>query len=152
MIETVEHVTHLCKTVTQVTHLPVTGILQDVQLNIEQFLELEPVLRQLQLLGVLGEVYYAQGIVERHETMLAHDVCRQRLLHLTVKKLEQVLHQLCHRIGVEPATLHLLGGVVVRLQSHTAQLQCGGVIHIGMRNVYPAIEHGRLAEHHVLRM
>ena len=123
MIETVEHVTNLCKAVTQVTHLPVTGILQYVQLYIEQLLELEPVLSQLQLLGVLREVYNAQGVVERHETMLAHYIRCQRLLHLAVKKLEKVLHQLGHGVGVEPATLHLLGGVVVRLQTHTAQLQ-----------------------------
>ena len=133
-----------------IAHLPFFGIMKNIQLDVEEFLELEPVLCKLQFLWITWEMHNAQGIVERHKAVLLYDVGRQGLGDRLRKQREEVLHKLEHCSGVQPAAFHLLSGIIIGLQTHCVQFQQRCIIHIGVSDIHPAVEHGRLAEYYIL--
>ena len=54
-------------------------LLQKRQLEIEKLLELEPVPGLFQRSHILGEMYVPECKMQRHKTVLLHDVFRKRL-------------------------------------------------------------------------
>ena len=96
VIETVESIAHLGKAVPHITHLPVFGIMQYIQLYIEKFFKFKTMLCRLKLQIIFGKMYRPQRLGERHKIMLAYNFGCEGFPNLPADKRKEVLHKLCH--------------------------------------------------------
>ena len=124
-----------------------TRVAQQVQLDEEQLLELLAVGGAAQRLGALRKVQVADGLRPRYQTEALDEAVGQRLIQaLGGPLVEQRLHQTFDASAVHARLLHLVRRVVVRLQTHSIQLQRVGWIQVGMRNIDAPVEDSGTAE------
>ena len=110
----------------------VAGIPQNVQLDVEQFFELQSQTGLFQLLGIQRIVNLAQSLIARHEVELLGDEVGQRFWDTDFQRFEQRLGQSFNRTAVQSHFLHLLRGVVVRLHAHRREFQFFCQVDVGM--------------------
>ena len=132
--------------------LTVAGIAQDVELYIEQFLELQPILCLAQQFGIRWEMNLAKCFRQRHQMMGMNQCRRKSLGQRFVQLLQQSSHQFLNCMRIEQHTLHLLRRVVVGLHSQSRELQLRCRIDVGMGDVNALVEEGGFAEYNVLRL
>ncbi len=100
---------------------------------------------------------------QRHQQQPLDDALRERLFDKTLGRLfDRALGRLSRRLAlqlieegacealyaaaVQAPALHLLGGVVVGLQAHRAELQAADWVDVGMCYVYPSVEDSGASE------
>ena len=97
--------------------LPTLHLPKDLQLDVEQFLELEPRAGVLHGQRVLGEMHIDERVRKAHQPILPEKVHTDRVRHAAAEIRQQTGYHGAHGFGIDPHTLHLLRGVVVRLES-----------------------------------
>ena len=128
------------------------GLLQDVELDVEQFLELHALACGVEHLGVGREVDVLQRVLQPRQGVLCKQVGRQGFGPVAAGQgLQGVEDDFLQCLGVEVGILHLLGGVVEGLQPRRSGCgERGGFLHLGVHDAVVPVEAGGLAEHHVL--
>ena len=96
------------------------GIAQDIELQIEKFLEFEAELGSSQLVGRGGKMYVVKRIAEIHDMGAGNDRRRKGLGQGTGYGLPQRGDDFLHGLGVEEVRLHLFGGGIIGLQPRIA--------------------------------
>ena len=149
-VEAVEVVAHLREDVAAVLAAMVGGVTQYVELHVEELLELQSLARLLHLDGVLRIVDAAQGSVARDEVACVHDEVGQRLGYRLRYLLQHRLHHLLQGARGDVALLHLLGSDVVGLHAHLGELQFGGALYLGMRELEASAVYRGASKHDVV--
>ena len=71
---------------------------------------------------------------------------RESLFQWFCEFADECLRQLLHGPGGNSGLLHLLGRDVKRLHPHVVELQLGSIVNVGVGELEPAVEYGRLSE------
>ena len=124
---------------------------QYLQLDIEEFLELEPLPRLLQSGVVLGEVDIGECLGQPHQMVPLQHVHTDGIGHAVLaKSRHQLADNHADNLGIDARPLHRFGGVVVRFQPlcHLG-LHLAPRSEFGMDEVVLVIEAGRFAEQQV---
>ena len=119
-------------------------LLQQRELQVEEFLELEAVGGLRQGVLVYGEVDLPEGVAQRDQPFLPDDVVRQRLLEGGEDEVQGRSDELAHEFAGDSARLELLRRRVHARQD--AGLRVFGGVELGMDHVDAAVEGLRLAE------
>ena len=153
MIEPVESIADTGKDDTTIVAHAVTGITQDVQLDIEQLLELQSYLCLSQQLSRLREVDVADGLIVGDEVIVFDEIRSQCLREGSVDELEEAVGEFHHRTGIQTRPFHLLRCVVARHKAATPftieGLRRIDLLDLRMSNVQSATKHGRFAKHDI---
>ena len=117
----------------------VGGIAQDVELHIEEFLKLEPVLGLLHVAHVLGIMNLAQCLLAPDKVEGLNNEGRQRLGNTSCgNALYEGLGEFLHIVRHEARLLHALRRDVVRLHAHIGELDVSGPLNVGMGKLVAA--------------
>jgi len=145
-IKRIEYIAYFAEHISPILALPVACITQNVELYIEQFFKLQPILRLTQQFGTGREVYVYQRFGQRHQMMFAQYGRRQRLGQRIRKQFHHRSHHFLDSMGVERTALHFLRRIIIRTQPHRFKFQIGHSIHIRMGYVYTSVENRRLSK------
>ena len=126
-------------------------LLQQAQLQEEEFLEFQPAGGLFQRIRVRREMDVLQRVLQRAETELADEVFREGLGDLVQAEGKRGRFQPAHHLAGDAAVLELLGaGIDAREAAlHGAVLLRG--VHLRMDHVVAAVEFLRLAEEYEFR-
>ena len=127
----------------------VAGVAQYVELHVEELFKFEPVAGALHLVGIVGVVHPAYGLVARHEPQALGKKGRKGLFERSGEAFQQAARYFLHGARGEPRLLHLLGSVVVGLHTHAGELQVLGRLYLRVCYLEtPAVDRGP-SEHDV---
>ena len=119
LIEGIKQIADMAKHVSEHLLLTLTCITQYTQLNEEEFLELLTIGRSPEGIGRGRIVKVVQRLCQRHQQQSVYYALRQCLRHhLTLQALKQRTGETLYAAAIEAAAFHLLGSIVIRLQSH----------------------------------
>lgn len=150
VVEVVEVVAHGAEDVALEGGLAVEFELEDVELDVEEFLEFQPVLGLAQEVRGLGKVDVVEGIVEVDEVVPFDEPCREGFLDAAVEGVEDVGLDLGNELGGEVGLFHLFRGGVDGLEADEAVAGVGIVgVNLGVHDVHFLVEHGGFAEYDV---
>ena len=96
---------------------PCRSTTQYRQLVVEQLLELQPFAGFLHRTCVLRKMYLMHRLRPVHQVVALNDIRLQGLRQPAIHVRHKPGNDRTHSLGVQPAVLHPLGGVVVRLQT-----------------------------------
>ena len=122
---------------------PVEFQLEDVQLDIEKFLEFQPVLGLPQIVGRFREMDVVQGLVEVHQIVPFDKPRRKGFRYFPVDGLEDVRLDFGNQLGGQVTLFHFLRRGIDGLNSH--ELPVGGLVvgvDFGVDDVQLLVEHG----------
>ena len=130
-------------------HLP-----EDLQLNIEEFFELEPFARFLHSRRILWEMDIAERFAQAHEVVALHHIHAERIHHTLLLEFGyEVRNDGAEGFRVEPCALHRFGGVVVRFEPlHEFRLHLTHRCEFGVNEVVLMIEARRFAKKQILHI
>ena len=150
-IKSVEGIAHSLQYVALVASPMVGGVAQDVELHIEEFLKLEPLLRLLYIQHILGIVYLYESLSARDEVEWGGDKLRQCLGKSRLRYLlHQSLREFLYLPRLQSRLLHLLRRGVIRLHAHRGEFDALRLVDVGMCKLVAASIDSRFAEHDVV--
>ena len=117
-VKTVEIVPHGLERMPLEISLALVFQLEDVELDVKQFLEFETVLCLAEQFGRLGEMDVGQGVAQVHQFPLLDEPGRQGFRNVPVCLLENGCLYFADGFAVEVGFLHLLRGRVNGLEAH----------------------------------
>ena len=129
---------------------PRRGTTQYRQLVVEQLLELQPLAGFLHGACVLRKMYLMHRLRPVHQVVALNDIRLQGLRQPAIHVRHKPGNDCSHSLGVQPAVLHPLGGVVVRLQTaHHLRSDLRHWRQFRMHEVVRPVEPRRLTEQQV---
>ena len=147
--ERAQQVAGASEDVAPVATAAVAHVAHYVELDIEQFLKLEPLARTLHVVYAVRIVDVAHGRVARHQMQRSGDERRKRLGDNVGNAVEQCLHHLLYGMRVKSVLLHALGGAVIRLQSHLRDVELRCLVYVGMGELESPVEDGGTSEDYI---
>ena len=130
-------------------HLP-----EDLQLDIEEFFELESFARLLHGRGILRKMDIAERFAQAHEVVALHQIHAERIYHALLLEFGyKVRDNGAEGLGVEPSAFHRFGGVVVRFEPlHEFGLYLTHRRELGVNEVVLMIESRWFAKQQILHV
>ena len=151
MVKGVEDRAYLGEDIALVFITLLSGIAQDVELHIEEFLKLQTFLRPLHIAQRQGIVNLTQRLLTTYQMQTRKLGWQQGLGNGTRRNLgDQRLGHLLQGTGVQSPVLHLLRRDIVRLHAHGAELHIGSLLNVGIDKLIPAVVGCRLTEDDIL--
>lgn len=149
MKERVQQVTGALENIAPIVAAAVAHVAHNVELDVEQFLKLEPLARTLHFVHAVRIVYGTHGRVARHKMQRSRDERRKRLPQRLRQTCEQSLDYFLERMGVYAVLLHALGGSIIWLEAHLREVQFRRLIDVGMSKLETSSEDGGTPEDNV---
>ena len=151
IVEVVEVIAYSAEMETAIDLMTHLERAHQVELQIEQFLELETVLGATKIVGIGREVDLADGLVVGHQLLLLDDVGRQGFGEGSGILLKIVEDNALDGLGIDAVALHLLRGIVHTIETRLCLRIVVGFdrLDFGMGDAVGAIELLRLAENQV---
>ena len=150
VVKTVKKATDRRKQKPVVTGFPTALLTEYIQLDAEQFFELQPVFGRPQRLLRSRKMDVVQRVAQRHQPVTAHHVPGQRLAQMSLDLRPQIAHQRIDRLRAQLPVVQLFGRTVHSLHfgMETVRLFEHG-FHLGMHEVQRAVEKSGPSENNV---
>ena len=117
VIKVIEVIAYAGKRITLELLVPLTGIAQNMKLQIKEFFKFKPVSGFFESLVVAGEMYFAQGLVQRHQTQFFEQKTGQGFGNRSCETLKQGNLNFLNCFGIQKIRLHPFRCVVKSLQA-----------------------------------